>query len=170
MQVSNWFINARVRVWKPMVEEIHLLETRGSMEACQDPRQDGNSPTEGTSRPNNEQLGMNRVMPDRQLECSGIGSLRDAPNVEVRQNQEIKRSRIECQVPSSMDSALMGFIPYSQSGIEVGGLGAVSLTLGLRHGVESAQQQQQQPQQLQQHEEYQLRRQLGGHIIRDFVG
>jgi hypothetical protein len=29
-QVSNWFINARVRVWKPMVEEIHMLETRQS--------------------------------------------------------------------------------------------------------------------------------------------
>ncbi|KAI3732625.1 hypothetical protein L1987_63832 [Smallanthus sonchifolius] len=26
--VSNWFINARVRVWKPMVEEVHTLETR----------------------------------------------------------------------------------------------------------------------------------------------
>lgn len=25
-QVSNWFINARVRIWKPMVEEIHSLE------------------------------------------------------------------------------------------------------------------------------------------------
>lgn len=28
-QVSNWFINARVRLWKPMVEEIHMLETKG---------------------------------------------------------------------------------------------------------------------------------------------
>ncbi|WOL08401.1 BEL1-like homeodomain protein 9 [Canna indica] len=27
-QVSNWFINARVRLWKPMVEEIHSLEMR----------------------------------------------------------------------------------------------------------------------------------------------
>ncbi|KAK8662505.1 hypothetical protein V6N13_092078 [Hibiscus sabdariffa] len=27
-QVSNWFINARVRLWKPMVEEIHNLELR----------------------------------------------------------------------------------------------------------------------------------------------
>ncbi|XP_042407702.1 BEL1-like homeodomain protein 9 isoform X2 [Zingiber officinale] len=27
-QVSNWFINARVRVWKPMVEEVHALEMR----------------------------------------------------------------------------------------------------------------------------------------------
>lgn len=25
-QVSNWFINARVRLWKPMVEEVHSLE------------------------------------------------------------------------------------------------------------------------------------------------
>lgn len=27
-QVSNWFINARVRLWKPMVEEIYMLETK----------------------------------------------------------------------------------------------------------------------------------------------
>ncbi|TKY65960.1 BEL homeodomain protein 9 [Spatholobus suberectus] len=27
-QVSNWFINARVRLWKPMVEEIHTLESQ----------------------------------------------------------------------------------------------------------------------------------------------
>eukprot|EP01018_Ginkgo_biloba_P016966 Gb_22513 [translate_table: standard] len=27
-QVSNWFINARVRLWKPMVEEMYLEETR----------------------------------------------------------------------------------------------------------------------------------------------
>lgn len=162
MQVSNWFINARVRVWKPMVEEIHMLETRGgSVEASQDPtKKDGNSLTEGTSsRPDNEhQLGINNMMHDRQLECSGD---------EEQQYQEIKRSRIECQVPSSMDGGLMGFVPYQRSGLEVGGLGAVSLTLGLRHGVESAQQQQQQ--QLQQQED-QLRRQLGSQMIRDFVG
>lgn len=28
MQVSNWFINARVRLWKPMVEEMYLEETK----------------------------------------------------------------------------------------------------------------------------------------------
>ena len=28
VQVSNWFINARVRLWKPMMEEIHNLEMR----------------------------------------------------------------------------------------------------------------------------------------------
>ncbi|XP_047983751.1 BEL1-like homeodomain protein 9 [Salvia hispanica] len=34
-QVSNWFINARVRLWKPMVEEIHMLETRQSQKGSQ---------------------------------------------------------------------------------------------------------------------------------------
>ncbi|GLJ45279.1 hypothetical protein SUGI_0952990 [Cryptomeria japonica] len=29
-QVSNWFINARVRLWKPMVEEMYMEETRES--------------------------------------------------------------------------------------------------------------------------------------------
>ncbi|KAG9155922.1 hypothetical protein Leryth_004179 [Lithospermum erythrorhizon] len=34
-QVSNWFINARVRLWKPMVEEIHMLETQQPKETSQ---------------------------------------------------------------------------------------------------------------------------------------
>ncbi|KAG0566119.1 hypothetical protein KC19_7G039900 [Ceratodon purpureus] len=31
-QVSNWFINARVRLWKPMVEEMHVEEQKESDE------------------------------------------------------------------------------------------------------------------------------------------
>ncbi|XP_051180019.1 BEL1-like homeodomain protein 1 [Lolium perenne] len=31
-QVSNWFINARVRLWKPMVEEMYLEETKEKQE------------------------------------------------------------------------------------------------------------------------------------------
>ncbi|XP_022971235.1 BEL1-like homeodomain protein 9 isoform X2 [Cucurbita maxima] len=33
-QVSNWFINARVRLWKPMVEEIYNLETKQTQKNC----------------------------------------------------------------------------------------------------------------------------------------
>lgn len=34
-QVSNWFINARVRLWKPMVEEMYLEEAKeGKMDSC----------------------------------------------------------------------------------------------------------------------------------------
>lgn len=32
-QVSNWFINARVRLWKPMVEEMYLEETKNQHDA-----------------------------------------------------------------------------------------------------------------------------------------
>ncbi|XP_030522482.1 BEL1-like homeodomain protein 1 [Rhodamnia argentea] len=32
-QVSNWFINARVRLWKPMVEEMYLEETKSREQA-----------------------------------------------------------------------------------------------------------------------------------------
>lgn len=41
-QVSNWFINARVRLWKPMVEEIHTLETRQAQNASQKEERNGN--------------------------------------------------------------------------------------------------------------------------------
>lgn len=31
-QVSNWFINARVRLWKPMIEEMYKEEFADSSE------------------------------------------------------------------------------------------------------------------------------------------
>ncbi|CAH1451381.1 unnamed protein product [Lactuca virosa] len=34
-QVSNWFINARVRLWKPMVEEMYMEETRTNQETME---------------------------------------------------------------------------------------------------------------------------------------
>ncbi|GAV62647.1 Homeobox_KN domain-containing protein/POX domain-containing protein [Cephalotus follicularis] len=169
-QVSNWFINARVRVWKPMVEEIHMLETKGSAEVNRNTsKNEGKLTAEGTSRPNSRQpmnkLGIN-AMSETQLEYSGMDNLVGiGDGLGVDQWTHEKRSRVECQVPASMDRSVMGFVPYQRGGVEIGGLGAVSLTLGLRHGVESAHQQQQLKQQ-----EDQLRRQFGGPMIHDFVG
>ncbi|OIW07504.1 hypothetical protein TanjilG_14450 [Lupinus angustifolius] len=40
-QVSNWFINARVRLWKPMVEEIHMLESQQAQKSSQ--REEGST-------------------------------------------------------------------------------------------------------------------------------
>ncbi|KAK2972272.1 hypothetical protein RJ640_014330 [Escallonia rubra] len=45
-QVSNWFINARVRLWKPMVEEIHTLETRQVQKASQRDDQSADRPND----------------------------------------------------------------------------------------------------------------------------
>ncbi|KAI4341853.1 hypothetical protein MLD38_026527 [Melastoma candidum] len=49
-QVSNWFINARVRLWKPMVEEIHSLETQ-QMQASQATCRDKTSATQASNDP-----------------------------------------------------------------------------------------------------------------------
>ncbi|KAK9289921.1 hypothetical protein L1049_008082 [Liquidambar formosana] len=45
-QVSNWFINARVRLWKPMVEEIHMLETRQAQKTSQKEERNANRPSD----------------------------------------------------------------------------------------------------------------------------
>ncbi|XP_022732234.1 BEL1-like homeodomain protein 8 isoform X2 [Durio zibethinus] len=171
-EVSNWFINARVRVWKPMVEEIHMLESKGLAEGNQNlSKSDGKSTSErGTSRPN-EDLSINgsciNAMSDKQLASSDMlftGIAGDAHDAE-HWNHE-KRSRMDFHIPTSMEGSLMCFAPYEQSRLELGGLGAVSLTLGLRQGVESAQQHQQQYQR----QEDQLRRQFGGQMVQDFAG
>ncbi|PIN18135.1 Transcription factor MEIS1 [Handroanthus impetiginosus] len=149
-QVSNWFINARVRVWKPMVEEIHHLETKGVAEAETNKKTATGSYNQAND--NAESLNMSS-MPDKEVEHSRISPSEhgfDRTN-SIIWNQE-KRSRIECHDPSMLDGSLMGLVPSHRSSIEMGGLGAVSLTLGLRQSAENGQ------------------RHFGGQIIRDFVG
>lgn len=148
-----------------MVEEVHMLETKGLAERDQNTgKKDWKSMGQGVGQPDGNQpsnkVCVNNAKSEEQ--CKGMCS--SAGTGDEQWNQE-KRSRMECQIPGSMDGSLMGFVPYQRSGVEIGGLGAVSLTLGLRHTVETAQQQQQ----LQQHED-QLRRQFGGQMIHDFVG
>ncbi|XP_039052414.1 BEL1-like homeodomain protein 4 [Hibiscus syriacus] len=164
-QVSNWFINARVRVWKPMVEEIHMLESKGLAEGNQNlSKSDGKYTSEGcTIRPNEDQSINTSV---KQVACSDIrvaDIAGDAHDVQLWNHE--KRSRIDFDITTNMEGPLMG-VPFEQNRLENVGLGAVSLTLGLRHGVESAQQQQQQYQQ----QEHHLRRQFGGQLIHDFAG
>ncbi|KAB5561724.1 hypothetical protein DKX38_006681 [Salix brachista] len=165
-QVSNWFINARVRLWKPMVEEIHLLESKGVGEKAG--KNDGDS-AEGNSQSNDEEgsnkFGTNSVL-NKQMECSGIGSSGGSDEQQdAEQFSREKRSRVEFQVPTTMDGSPMNFLPYQRSGTGNGGLGAVSLTLGLRQGIESAQHQIQ----LQQHKGH-FKQPFGGQMIHDFVG
>ncbi|KAK9279265.1 hypothetical protein L1049_012944 [Liquidambar formosana] len=170
-QVSNWFINARVRVWKPMVEEIHTLETKGSAETdLNSGKNDGISISEGSSRPNGSQalnkLSMN-ASTEKRMECCGVGSSAGtADGLGGEQWNQEKRLRVEGQITASMDGSLMGFMPYQRNGLEIGGIGTVSLTLGLRHSAESTQQQQQQLQR----QEHLLRQHFGGQMIHDFVG
>ncbi|KAI3450592.1 hypothetical protein Pfo_007257 [Paulownia fortunei] len=165
-QVSNWFINARVRVWKPMVEEIHMLETKGVAETGLDA---GKTTFEGCDQANDSSQSLTRLrtsaMPDKQMECSSVSpSEHEADRSNANTWNQEKRSRIEYHAPTSVvDGSLMGMVPSHRSGIEMGGLGAVSLTLGLRQSAENAQRPPLQ-------QEHHLRPHFGGHIIRDFVG
>ncbi|KAL4389064.1 hypothetical protein AHAS_Ahas03G0007700 [Arachis hypogaea] len=160
-QVSNWFINARVRVWKPMVEEIHMLETKGANQISSNRMGEGNSASNESSNHAKVLVDQPLAISERQIRCLEMGSSSSslANDEEVQWSQE-KRSKLEC-----MDGTLMGLMPFRGAGVGVGaevrGLGPVSLTLELRHGVEGSQQQQQ---------EEQLRHHFGGHMIHDFVG
>ncbi|KAL4310924.1 hypothetical protein GQ457_01G014770 [Hibiscus cannabinus] len=58
-QVSNWFINARVRLWKPMVEDMYLEEIK---------EQEQNGSEEKTSTGhNNEDLTSKTTPPDKRI-------------------------------------------------------------------------------------------------------
>ncbi|CAL9098477.1 unnamed protein product [Musa textilis] len=108
-QVSNWFINARVRLWKPMIEEIHMLETKG------------------TSGMDFTSANAKHTMPG--ADDGARPSMEPVFAADERSQepwQGDKRSRVE---ESEM---LMSFASY-QHAMDVGGIDAVSLTLGLRH-------------------------------------
>ncbi|KAG7036838.1 BEL1-like homeodomain protein 8, partial [Cucurbita argyrosperma subsp. argyrosperma] len=178
-QVSNWFINARVRVWKPMVEEIHMLETKGMAEMNNKSHgtKDGSSTIENTAGwISSEQQplknhGVANEIASHHLQCLGVDSSSGDRNGVGSSNQQCdqdKQSKLDRGIQSNMEGELMGFMPYRASPAEVGGLGSVSLTLGLRHRVESAHHQQQHHQ-LQQQDD-QLIRHYGGQMIHDFVG
>ncbi|KAJ6919484.1 hypothetical protein NC651_013443 [Populus alba x Populus x berolinensis] len=54
-QVSNWFINARVRLWKPMVEEMYQQEAKEEEPGAEDRER---KPTSSNSNSNNNNSGL----------------------------------------------------------------------------------------------------------------
>lgn len=158
MQVSNWFINARVRLWKPMVEEIHALETKRLAEVNPNAAPSGETPSMVSNRKgatdyqpsssSRHDHHMASLAAEEQPGCSG-GSLNSE-----HWNQELC-SRLEGQLPVSSEGPLMGFIRFPQGGVEFGGIGSVSLSLGLRHNA--------------QRQDNELRQQFGGELMRDFM-
>lgn len=160
MQVSNWFINARVRLWKPMVEEIHALETRHLAEG--NPNFAPNGQTSSIDQVSSQREVMGHqpssscrlkrqkasVAAEEQTQCSGDG-------LSAQQwNQELY-SRLEGQLPVNLEGPLISFTRYPQGTMEFGGIGAVSLSLGLRHNA------------WQQNNEHV--QQYGGETMHDFV-
>ncbi|XP_031127402.1 BEL1-like homeodomain protein 9 [Ipomoea triloba] len=124
-QVSNWFINARVRLWKPMVEEIHNLETRQAQKNSQPKEQNNNNPSEHLSMRNS-------------VACEDASA-------SMHQIQELPTKRTRNEAENSMGSDEAMDLSYGNlshhSRLGIGGAAAagsssVSLTLGLHQNNE----------------------------------
>ncbi|CAH9129738.1 unnamed protein product, partial [Cuscuta epithymum] len=122
-QVSNWFINARVRLWKPMVEEIHTLETRLAQKDSQKKEQNDNNQSEHSSIRNNS---VATTCEDHQL-----------PSKRMREEEENHNSLQGSDQEVAMDLSSYGNMSHhSRLGIGPTTTRGVSLTLGLHQNSE----------------------------------
>ncbi|XP_060202080.1 BEL1-like homeodomain protein 9 [Lycium barbarum] len=118
-QVSNWFINARVRLWKPMVEEIHMLETRESH----------NKSSQREGQNNNDNTPIEHFPTTNSYACESSTPSTSTPRL---QGIPSKRSRSDlANIPNNIgraaDSINLSYGNLSSTGAG----GGVSLTLGL---------------------------------------
>ncbi|THG12940.1 hypothetical protein TEA_014563 [Camellia sinensis var. sinensis] len=121
-QVSNWFINARVRLWKPMVEEIHMLETRQGQKTLQREEQ------QNTDGPN-----------DHLPTATSLAS--ENPSTSTKRAQDLPSKRTRNEFPDiymgteePVNLSYENLSRHQQMGVGVNtasGSGGVSLTLGL---------------------------------------
>lgn len=120
-QVSNWFINARVRLWKPMVEEIHMLETRQAQKALHRDERTANRSSDHLNS-GNSLVSENPSTSTQRVE--------DTPSKRTR--NELSHMPVGSEEPQN--SAYNDFSSHSPLGVGVsmaGGNSGVSLTLGL---------------------------------------
>ncbi|KAJ1384282.1 POX domain [Sesbania bispinosa] len=124
-QVSNWFINARVRLWKPMVEEIHMLESQQAQNKSQREEHSRNNLSDhlpSDNIPENPSTTM-----DKFQDVTYRRSRNELPNMQVRnQEQQLNQTNTSNQQVSAVGVSMGN-----------GASNGVSLTLGLHqnHGI-----------------------------------
>ncbi|XP_042024534.1 BEL1-like homeodomain protein 2 [Salvia splendens] len=120
-QVSNWFINARVRLWKPMVEEMYQQEAKDEPEGNEQERdQSSGSATPTTTPPP-------PISTAPENDPSFIGINRQCYTDNQANNASTSAAADDCQVAGSADNIGSTVIRFGANA------GDVSLTLGLRH-------------------------------------
>ncbi|XP_022720696.1 homeobox protein BEL1 homolog [Durio zibethinus] len=150
-QVSNWFINARVRLWKPMVEEMYLEETKehddnmASSDGVADGDDNGDLPNQNIpitdQKPTPDQL----VRVDSECLSSIIFNRdkNDAKSAKTLQNQHLHHQQQNFGSYGAMELDLSAYSHHTAGGVSYGSdnanqsfnSGGVSLTLGLQqHG------------------------------------
>ncbi|PKI38607.1 BEL1-like homeodomain protein 7 [Punica granatum] len=134
-QVSNWFINARVRLWKPMVEEMYKEET-GDMDL------DSNSSSENVSNPSkadhNKSSAQTEDLQQQSIAATSRGQIATESKPDHAPDMEMIGSTggIET-IHSGLFSGTNRFMTAAAYHMpELGRFGTgsgVSLTLGLQH-------------------------------------
>nr|VDD18064.1 unnamed protein product [Brassica oleracea] len=133
-QVSNWFINARVRVWKPMVEEIHMLETRQSQKSSSSSWRDtptvfpdnNNNPSSSTA----QQRANNNSSPARRVRNDDVHATTNTNN-----NHFMNTGNSGNIGGGGAVSFSYGIASSNVTGMNTSTNGGVSLTLGLHHQI-----------------------------------
>ncbi|XWS07700.1 hypothetical protein CRYUN_Cryun41cG0012500 [Craigia yunnanensis] len=124
-QVSNWFINARVRLWKPMVEEIHMLElSQAQTSTSEATNQDAKLPSE---------LHVNKLQ--------HLTTSQEVQNIQTkRPRNNIFYTDEENELPKSV--SYTNQLPSNHQHLEVGGTSnfCLALSLNQNNGIDLAQQ------------------------------
>ncbi|KAM0904279.1 hypothetical protein ACQ4PT_018108 [Festuca glaucescens] len=124
-QVSNWFINARVRLWKPMVEEMYAEEMKDKEEGSGDGGQSSTQQASDLGNPNHPEGSGSEQKPTRaQLHLHDAGSLASVVSIGRSADQHQ-------QGPNFGIMDHLGFDAYEAAAAGFGN--GVSLTLGLQH-------------------------------------
>ncbi|XP_027082823.2 BEL1-like homeodomain protein 1 [Coffea arabica] len=106
-QVSNWFINARVRLWKPMVEEMYLEETKNH-------EQDGSE--------SNKELGSTSTTPKE----NNVTRIDQRSILQSKQEKQIAQDATHAEIStSSLTPSPTGTSPQARGGF--GLIGALNM-------------------------------------------
>ncbi|KAH9603362.1 hypothetical protein KSS87_010640 [Heliosperma pusillum] len=111
-QVSNWFINARVRLWKPMIEEMYNEELKDHEQNNSEDKENNNDDIDGTSNSIIEQEKFNNGGDQTQLNNSAYQhgfTLTGSLEMEGISQASPKRQRSNNQVVNNNGEILIKF-------------------------------------------------------------
>lgn len=131
-QVSNWFINARVRLWKPMIEEMYTEEIKEEDIQSTGPLEDERKPNPSCSHDvdiTNEQKPLAAELLSEPDSLSSIIN----HHSESRSHHTNPRDHIQLHRTENFGIADLDFSSYNGCSSQSYSGNGVSLTLGLQH-------------------------------------